>query len=128
MGEILFTIHSAVRYLVLLAGLVAAIFAVARLRPGTVDRRARLAGAFFVGAIDLQTLLGVGVLLTRPFYPALMGHLTMMALALVVAHGFAIALRRRPAERQTAAIQLTGIVLTLVLIVAGILAIGRSVV
>lgn len=128
MGDILFTTHWAVRYLVLLAGLVAAGLALARLRAGSIARPGRIAAAAFVGLLDLQAVIGVGVLLVRPFQPVFMGHLTMMALALVVAHGFAIALRRRPAERQTPAVQLTGVVLTLALIVGGILAIGRSVV
>ena len=98
------------------------------LRAGSIAPPGRIAGAAFVGLLDLQVLIGVGVLLTRPFQPVYMGHLTMMALALVVAHGFAIALRRRPAERQTPAVQLAGVALTLVLIVGGILAIGRSIV
>lgn len=128
MGDILFTTHWAVRYLVLLAGLVAAALALARLRAGSITRPGRIAGAAFVGLLDLQAVIGVAMLLVRPFQPVFMGHLTMMALALVVAHGFAIALRRRPAERQTPAAQLTGVGLTLALIVGGILAIGRSVV
>lgn len=128
MGDILFTTHWAVRYLVLLAGLVAAGLALARLRAGSIARPGRIAAATFVGLLDLQAVIGVGLLLMRPFQPVFMGHLTMMALALVVAHGFAIALRRRPAERQTPAVQLTGVVLTLALIVGGILAIGRNVV
>lgn len=128
MGDILFTTHWAVRYLVLLAGLVAAALALARLRAGSITRPGRIAGAAFVGLLDLQAVIGVAMLLVRPFQPVFMGHLTMMALALVVAHGFAIALRRRPAERQTPAVQLTGVGLTLALIVGGILAIGRSVV
>jgi heme A synthase len=127
-GDILFTTHWAVRYLVLLAGLVAAALALARLRAGSITRPGRIAGAAFVGLLDLQAVIGVAMLLVRPFQPVFMGHLTMMALALVVAHGFAIALRRRPAERQTPAVQLTGVGLTLALIVGGILAIGRSVV
>jgi heme A synthase len=127
-GDILFTTHWAVRYLVLLAGLVAAALALARLRAGSITRPGRIAGAAFVGLLDLQAVIGVAMLLVRPFQPVFMGHVTMMALALVVAHGFAIALRRRPAERQTPAVQLTGVVLTLALIVGGILAIGRSVV
>lgn len=128
MAELLFTLHSTVRYLVLLAGLAAAVIAALRLRQGTTGDAGRIAGAVFTGTLDLQLLLGIGVLLTRPFFGALMGHLMMMALAVVVAHGTAIVLKRRAPERRSAALQLGGIALTLVLIVGGIMAIGRSVV
>lgn len=128
MGETLFTLHWAVRYLVLLAGLAAVVVAALRLREGTIGESGRIAGAIFSGMLDLQLLLGVGVLLTRAFYPALMGHLTMMLLAVVVAHATMAVLKRRPPERRSPAIQLGGTVLALVLIVGGIMAIGRRVI
>lgn len=128
MGETLFTLHWAVRYLVLLAGLAAVVAALLRLRHGTMGEGGRIAGAVFTGMLDLQLLLGIGVVLTRPFYPALIGHLTMMALAVVVAHATMAVLKRRPPERRSPALQLGGTVLALVLIVGGILAIGRSVI
>lgn len=128
MAEILFTLHWAVRYLVLVAALVSLLLILASLRGGGLSAAARTAWRVYVAAIDIQVLIGVGVLLTRPFYPALMGHLVMMILALAAAHGFSIALRRRPPERQTPAFLLLGVCATVLLIVGGILAIGRSVI
>lgn len=126
--DIVFHAHSGLRYIVLFAGLVAALYALvgwARGRP--FDALGRRLGAVFVGFVDLQVLLGV-VLLFRNFYPQLIGHITMMVLALVAAHGFAIAQKRRPVERKSFALQFIGIALSLLLIVGGILAIGRPIV
>lgn len=128
MAELFFSLHSAVRYLVLLAGVVAIIIALVRLKAGTTGDPGRIAGAAFTGLLDLQVLLGIGVLLTRPFYPALIGHLTMMILAVAVAHGTGVLLRRRPPERRSPAIQLAGFLLALILVIGGIQAIGRSIV
>jgi heme A synthase len=127
-ADALFGMHSGVRYLVLLAGVVALAAAFASLRTGTVNRAGRISYSVFVGLLDVQVLLGIGTLLARAFFPALIGHITMMLLAAVVAHGFAIALKRRPPERRTPVFQLAGVALALVLVVGGILSIGRSLV
>ncbi len=122
----LFHAHSGLRYLVLALGVAAAlalVLAIVRAIPeGRMGRILRLA---FVGALDLQVVLGMLVLLTRPFYPALFGHITVMIVALVVAHGVAIAIKRRPDPAASTGLGLIGVVLPLSLIVAGILAIGR---
>ncbi|MGH7552599.1 MAG: hypothetical protein ACREMQ_06180, partial [Longimicrobiales bacterium] len=120
------------RYIVLLAGVIAAVVAILGVARGTragqtPAQGGRVAGRLFVVALDIQVLLGVGVLLTRPFYPALMGHLTMMVLAAVAAHAIVVMLKRRPPERRSPWLQLAGVVVPLVLIVGGILAIGRPV-
>ncbi len=134
MVEALLTAHWAVRYVVLLAGLAALAVTIMRMAqrdsaraagPGRADR---ITNTVFIASLDAQVVLGVGLLLTRPFYPALMGHLTMMVLAVAVAHAFSAVLRRRPPEQRSLTAQLAGILLPLVLIVGGILAIGRPVV
>ncbi|MFW6079918.1 MAG: hypothetical protein ACODAE_09865 [Gemmatimonadota bacterium] len=126
--EMLFHAHSGIRYLVLLAGLVAALYAlVGWTRSAAFDRTGRLLGRVFVGALDLQVLLGL-ILLIETFYPRLIGHITMMILAAVAAHGFAVAQKRRRAEERSFALQFSGIALSLLLIVGGILAIGQPIV
>ena len=56
------------------------------------------------------------------------GHLVMMIIALIVAHGASILARRSADERRALIIRLVGIVLALVIIVGGIMALGRSVI
>ena len=122
----LYHAHSSVRYLVLVLAIVAIAFAI----HGYLTRRAsgkgdRVSMSVFTGLIDLQILLGVGLIVMGIFYGALMGHLMMMVLAAVAAHGAAV-MARRAEGRRAHTIRLVGVVLALVLIVGGIMAIGRS--
>lgn len=129
LSEILFHAHSGIRYLVLLAGLLALVVSLtAGLRQQPWDRRGRLLLRIFVGVMDLQVLLGLILIFFRPFYGALWGHIVLMVLAAAAAHGASVMNRRRPPERQSHWVAVVGVVLTLALIVAGILALpGRSV-
>ena len=128
MTETVFTIHSYVRYLVLLAGVGAIVTAIAGWRAAGVPPRAeRALGSAFVGLLDLQVVLGVLVLLTGfPFYGALTGHLFMMLLAAAVAHGASVMARRREPERSGSPVRTIGFMLALLFIVGGIMAIQRS--
>jgi hypothetical protein len=85
----------------------------------------RIAGAIFVGALDLQVVLGLILLAVWPFYGALIGHIVMMILAVVVAHGARVAARRAAADAARFGWALAAIVVPLVLIIGGIMAIGR---
>ena len=124
----LYATHSGIRFLVLLAGFVVILYGVW----GMVGKRpyeplmGRLASAF-TGLLDLQILIGVGVLFTRPFGSQLIGHLMMMVLAAVVAHGTTMVVRKRPDEEKTYAPHVVGALLALGLVAGGIMAIGRGV-
>ncbi|MCI0437251.1 MAG: hypothetical protein L0271_26980 [Gemmatimonadetes bacterium] len=128
MTEFVFMFHSGLRYLVLLTAVVALGVLLAGLRTKPVSRGAVTAFRVFNRVLDVQVLAGIVVVLTRPFYGALMGHITMMVLAVIFADGAAIVHRRRPAERRTAGFLAASVALSLALIVAGILAIGRPIV
>jgi hypothetical protein len=128
MGEMLFMAHSGVRYLVLLAGLLAAVLAALSLRGRNLSGAAETVGRVFVGVIDLQVLLGIAVVLTRPFFPQLIGHIVLMVAAAAVAHGVWAAVKRRPVGARPAGLWLGGVVGALALMVGGILAIGRAIV
>lgn len=126
--DFLFHAHSGLRYLVLLAGIIAIIaFAY-----GLISRKplgsARALTAAFVGLLDLQVLLGIVLLLVWPFYGALIGHITLMVVAAAVAHIASVRARRAPDERKALTIRLGGVVVALLVIALGITAIGRSIV
>lgn len=123
----LFYLHSGVRYLVLLAAVLNLGYALY----GLIGRRPydaamlRLARAF-AGLVHLQILLGIALLFSRRFYPALIGHVMMMIFAAVVATLVPAVMRRRDPAARGWLPHLIGTVVALALIVAGIMAIGRS--
>ncbi|MBN8231306.1 hypothetical protein JYK02_27700 [Corallococcus macrosporus] len=91
-----FHLHSGLRYLVLLSGVIALAFfafAVATKRP--FDKVGRIVGASYSGLLQLQVLVGIAVLVTRGYYPALIGHIVMMVLAVGAIQGPLGATRRR---------------------------------
>lgn len=128
MQQMLFYAHSGVRYLVLLSGVVAvAYLAQATARREPFGKASRAVMSAFTGFLDLQVLLGLLLLTVVPFYGALAGHLVLMLAAALVGHAVTIANRNRPPERQSNALLLAGALTTVVLIVLGILAIGRPI-
>ena len=121
--------HSGFRYLVILAGLIVigyAAFGMVTGRPD--DKTMRITSAVFTGLVDVTVLLGVVTLLSGTFYPALVGHITMMVLATIIAHVVSVVVKRRPEEERTYAPHLVGTLVVLGLIAAGIMAIGRPLV
>ncbi|MBN9687252.1 MULTISPECIES: hypothetical protein [unclassified Corallococcus] len=131
-----FHLHSGLRYLVLLSGVIALAFfafAVATKRP--FDKVGRIIGASYSGLLQLQVLVGVGVLVTRGYYPALIGHIVMMILAVGAIQGPLGATRRRLRSAEAPAAGeppraapnfvpvLVGTLVSLLLVVGGILAI-----
>lgn len=125
--NILFHAHSGLRYLVLLAAVVAIAVLVYALATGKPVRAARAATAAFIGVLDLQVLLGIILLIFWPFYGQLIGHIATMVLAAVVAHGTSVWAKKTADARRMQLIRLLGIIATLVLIVGGILAIQRPI-
>lgn len=123
-------LHSGVRYLVLLAAVAALGAAIMAGRPGRpASRTHERTYTIFVGLLDLQVVIGIVLLLLRGFYPQLMGHIFTMLLAVAVAHGFGIAARSRERERMqpAAGMRIAGAVLTVILVIGGIMAIGRPI-
>ena len=86
MSNFLLNAHSGLRYLILLGGVLTVLYAAY----GTVSGRAydktmRILASSFVGTIHLQILLGLALLFSGRFQPALTGHLFMMLFAAVSA-------------------------------------------
>ncbi|MCY1020954.1 hypothetical protein [Pyxidicoccus sp. MSG2] len=126
MDRMFFYAHSGLRYLVLLAGVLAlAYFAFGLATKRPFDKGGRILGASFAGLLHTQVLLGILVLVTRIYYPALIGHIVMMVLAAATAQVAMSVNRRRP--QPGFVLPLMGVVLALVFIVGGIMAIGRGV-
>jgi hypothetical protein len=123
----LYHAHSGLRYLVLLAGLLALLVFAYGLITHRPVRGAPGFTAAFTGLLDLQLVLGFGLFLGGIVYDALMGHIVMMILAAVAANGAAILAPRAANERQELVMRIAGVVIALACIVIGILAIGRSV-
>lgn len=124
----LFAAHSGLRFLILVGGLFVVVYAAVGLlgKREYAPAMARLAGVF-AGLIHLQVVLGVALLFTRPFQVMLMGHIsTMLAAGAVAQVTHAVVKRRRP-EAKSYGPHLVGALLALLLMAAGILAIGRGV-
>jgi hypothetical protein len=123
----LFYAHSGVRFLVLLAGVLTlgyAVFGVATRRP--YDPMMLRLSRIFMGSLHLQVVLGIAMLLSGRFYPALIGHIVLMVFAAVVATLVPAVMRRRDPAARTWVPHLIGTLVVLVLIWLGIMAIGRS--
>lgn len=124
----LFYAHSGFRYLVFLAGLAVIGYAAYALATGKpYDKRMRILAAVFTGTVDLTALLGAAWIMAGVFYPQLGGHIVMMVAALVVAHIVPAVMKRRPMNERTYMPHIVGTVVSLGLIVAGIMAIGRPI-
>jgi hypothetical protein len=123
--QLLFQLHSLVRFAVLISGAIAVgFYLVALARKQPVTRAVRIFGAVFVGFLDLQILLGIAVALSGRWYPGVIGHVVMMALAAAVAH--VLLAKNRKSATPGYRLPLIGVAVALVLIAGGILAIGRG--
>jgi hypothetical protein len=127
MANFLLHAHSGLRYLVLLAALVAlAALAYALAARRDVPATRGLTTAFVV-ILDVQLLLGLALIVTGIWYPALIGHLALMLLALAVAHVASVRARRSADPRQAVTLRLVAVAVPLLLVMAGILAIRPSI-
>lgn len=125
--DMIFYAHSGLRFLVLLSGAIAAAVLLWGWSAGRpLAGQSRAATAVFMGTLDLQVLLGIGTVLTRPWYGALMGHLIMMIAAVMAAHGITVYGRKQADHKRAHLITLVGVVLALLLILGGIMAIRSN--
>ena len=123
--DALFAAHSGTRYLILLVGLITILWFVWGL--GTSRRFSRPAPAMFavfVGLLDLQALMGIVLLIGGHRPPGIWGHMACMILAVTLAHSMKKSSRTSTGYGRP----LVGVAGALVLVVVGILAIGRTIV
>ena len=123
----LYHAHSGLRYLVLLAACAALAGLAYAVSTRRGERPARVMSAVFTGLLDLQLLLGIGLVIGGIFTDAVAGHLVIMTLAVVAAHGSSMLGKRASDDRRELGIRLAGVVIAIALIVGGILVLGRSI-
>ncbi|CAN5123551.1 hypothetical protein BH20GEM2_BH20GEM2_13260 [soil metagenome] len=124
----LYFAHSGLRYLVLLAGVVALLVLLAGIAAGRpYGRAARISVGSFSGLIYLQILLGLSLVAGGFWYPAVAVHLGFMLSAAAVSTIAGARARRVTEPRWAYVWGLGGVIATLLLIVLGIGAIGRGV-
>ena len=129
MLDFAYVLHFHNRYLVLLIGLLTMLYALAGLvRKGPVDRVGLGMLRAFAVVADVQFVLGILTLITRAFFPALIGHLVLMIAAIAVLHLGTIRLKQSPAEMRSWNMLLLSALIPFALMIAGILAIGRPLV
>ena len=129
MNSFLLNAHSGLRYLILLAGVLTVFYAMyGVVSSRSYDKVMRILGSSFVGTIHLQLLLGLGLIFSGRFQPALTGHIFMMLFAAAAAQIPVSVMRRRPEEAKSYLPHGVGALVALGLIAAGILAIGRPIV
>ncbi len=126
MMPIVFYTHSGLRYLVLLAAIAAVVYLlVGTLRHGPFDKLAKILTGAFVGLLDLQVLVGIVLFLMTPTSSQVLGHVVMMLAAATVGHVANIMNKRR--DEPSWGVALVGVALSLLLILGGIMAIGRPI-
>jgi hypothetical protein len=129
MYEFAFNAHSGLRYLVLLVGVITALYAVVGMMRRTVlDKAALTLLRIFTGVLDVQVLVGILTLISGRFYGQLMGHIVLMIAAVAVAHLGVVRLKKAEPAQRSYGLVLAASLIPLALIVAGILAIQRAVV
>ena len=125
----LFHAHSGIRYLILLAGVAVVAYSLyGLLTRRAVDKPMRILGAIFAGTLHLQILVGVALIFSGRFGSGVGPHVLTMLFAAAVAQIVPSVMRRRRPEARSWGPYLVGAVVSLGLIAAGIIALGRPVV
>lgn len=119
--------HSGIRYLIIAFGAIALLYAIyGLLGRRSYDKNMRVLGASFAGALHLQILVGITLLLTGRFGPAVGAHFVLMAFAAAAAQLPVSVMRRRPPAERSYGPHVVLTLLALALVVSGIMALGRS--
>ncbi len=123
----IFQAHSGLRYLALLAGVSVLLWGGRALvtKRGHDDTLYNLAGTYRL-LMDLTLFLGVALLFTGRFYPAVGTHLVVMIFATVIAHVVPLVMRKREPEERTVVPYLVATAISLAMVIVGTVMLGRS--
>ncbi|MCH7564247.1 MAG: hypothetical protein IH968_10535 [Gemmatimonadetes bacterium] len=121
--------HSGFRYLILLVGIATVLYALfGAIAKRPYDKPMRALSSGLAGALHLQILLGLALIFSGRFYPAITIHFMIMLLAAASAQIPVSVMRRRPAEERSYLPHAIWAVVALGLVAAGVMAIGRPIV
>lgn len=120
----LFTVHSVLRFFVIFAGVGALSLAVGvLLGKQTLERPFRIFTSSYLGLLHLQVLIGLAVVMVRPWFPSFIGHIVMMVVAAAAGQVLvSVGKRKTPPN---ARLMLLGLVVSLACVAGGVFAIGR---
>ncbi|MBL4888895.1 MAG: hypothetical protein JKX97_02600 [Candidatus Lindowbacteria bacterium] len=123
----LFYAHSGLRYLVLLACVIGLGYAIYGLvTKKDYDKKAFIMNIVYISLLDLQVLLGILLIFMINFHSQLIGHIVMMLLAIGSAHAFSS--KNKKAQEPGFKFMALGFGISLICIIGGIMAIGRSII
>ncbi len=129
MSNFFLQFHSGVRYLILLAGVLTVLYAVYGAVSGRAyDKGMRILSSSFAGLLHLQILLGLALIFSGRFQPAVTGHIFMMLFAAAAGQIPVSVMRRRPEEKKTYLPHGVWALAALAMMVLGVMAIGRPIV
>jgi hypothetical protein len=121
-------LHSGLRYVVLVAAVAVLGYGLSGIvtrRP--FDERMRKLGSLLAVSLHLEILIGLGLLFTGSFSPAVTGHVFMMLFAAGAAQVVPSVMRRRPPEQRSYLPYIISTAVALALVAGGIVALGRPV-
>lgn len=121
--DIVRSIHSAVRFVVLIAAVVGILKTLLNLvQARQTEKVDQTIASAFVGLYDLQVLLGILIILLGGLTQAI--HPIVMAVGVISAHGFQSVVRRNPGSRENL-LRLALFVVPLVIILIGLATINH---
>jgi hypothetical protein len=121
-------LHSGLRYVILVVAVAVlgyGLSGVVTRRP--FDERMRKLGSLLAVSLHAEILIGLGLLFTGSFSPAVTGHVFMMLFAAGTAQVVPSVMRRRPPEQRSYLPYLISTAVALALVAGGIMALGRPV-
>ena len=119
MGVVLM-VHSIVRWVIVLVGLIAAVRAVIVMNGQSGSKLDRGLMSGFTGLMDLNVLLGVILIIGLGFTTVRIEHAVTNIVAVAVAHIFVARAKKLEDVRRKAQFHLLGVVLSLAIIVVGV--------
>lgn len=117
--------HSGLRYLILLVGVAAlVVYGLGLMKQAPWTKGHRILGASYAGLLHTQALVGLVMVAMGRYFPALIGHIVLMLLAAAAAQVPMTLNKKRAAPGHR--LPLLGVGGSLLLIVGGVMAIGRG--